>query len=376
LNIISLEHHYLSPLLCLIPDIKLILETSQLGGITHYHRNYQDDAEFADHLISSHGLGELPAMHFSSTKNPNLTSCIGAGYFEYKTPSGIQYIQVHIPVSEHSSCDALICKEYQLQDLIAHINKQNSLYNNKLNHIAVSKPPLLADNMMDDIIKNTIEFLDTGPQYSKYNIRLTRGLIFQGEPGNGKTFACKYINHLASQRGYSVQNIGQVDIEDAYKDGDLLHLLNSNNILFFDDVDLSFLTRSKFRDNNEDSRVACALLSAFDGVHNFSNGVVRIFTTNQKINDIDPAFLRPGRIDQTFTFDKPNKEMRKDFIQNYWDQEILNNIDINNLVRNTEQTSFAELDEIKSLLVRHFVSTGVWDLKCSLNLFKKRISYT
>ena len=61
-------------------------------------------------------------------------------------------------------------------------------------------------------------------------------------------------------------------------------------------------------------KMACSLLTAMDGMSEGGH-LVRIFTTNESVEELDPAFTRPGRIDRCITLDKPDQDLRRQLIQ-------------------------------------------------------------
>ena len=101
---------------------------------------------------------------------------------------------------------------------------------------------------------------------------------------------------------------------------------------------------------------------------------MRIFTTNETIDKMDPAFIRPGRIDRCFNIGRPTPEQRRKLIIERWDKEILeylmqsNNLD--HLINITKDFSFAELEAIKTILVTNkLMKTKKWDLKDAIEDF-------
>ena len=117
--------------------------------------------------------------------------------------------------------------------------------------------------------------------------------------------------------------------------------------------------------------LACALLAAMDGVV-LNDHVVRIFTTNEDVGDIDPAFTRPGRIDVRIPFPKPTEGLRLRLIQ-AWPQEIQDHIDVARLVEHSHDWSFADLEAIRTFLVTHKIVDGAeWDLDWALEQFDAR----
>src|SRR5262249_27430873 len=105
-------------------------------------------------------------------------------------------------------------------------------------------------------------------------------------------------------------------------------------------------------------------LSALDGIE-VNEGVVFIFTTNCALDLIDRAFKRPGRIDLVLEFSPPDAELRRELTER-WHPEIKSAIDLSHAVASTDGFSFAELEELKTLLIMHFMDTQTWDWDAAL----------
>jgi len=293
----------------------------------------------------------------------------GYGCILFQTrKSNLQYVVIN---TEGYDSDRYIVAHIDVvEKLLRYFTSQNELVTMSL---LVDRPPLLRDGFMDDIIKNSIEFIQNHDKFAKYGTRPSRGLIFRGDPGNGKTMTCKWLQVLAKRAGLSVSTINSSTLDYYQKNNMLTNAMNKTNIIFFDDIDITYLTRRK-GNRLSDSHMACSLLSAMDGISDFKCSVVRIFTTNETIFDIDPAFLRPGRIDKVMSFDPPEAELRRRYITDYWHNDIKNGINTELLVKESHNLSFAELEEIKTLLVQDLIHNGTMNLNTALKSFKARQS--
>ena len=74
----------------------------------------------------------------------------------------------------------------------------------------------------------------------------------------------------------------------------------------------------------------------------------------------DPAFKRPGRIDLVLQLDPPAADLRRRLLDR-WHPDIRAGIDLDGAVAATDGWSFAEIDEMKSLLILIYLDTGTWD---------------
>jgi len=108
-----------------------------------------------------------------------------------------------------------------------------------------------------------------------------------------------------------------------------------------------------------------------DGM-NESGHLVRIFTTNEEVKDLDKAFTRPGRIDKFMTIRKPTQDMVRRLIDT-WPKEIQENINIDTAVEMSNGFSFAEVEAIRTFLVGNKVlGDGTWDLDSAFEEFNER----
>lgn len=224
--------------------------------------------------------------------------------------------------------------------------------------------PLLDDALWNNLIDNTIGFFKNARDYKIYGVKTTRGIILSGPPGNGKSMFCDYLIRYFSNHGIDVM---------VYTSGDLVKTIADNRnpfdfrVVFVDDIDIDFFSRKT------NSDMACSLLSCLDGCKKTSSVALRIFSTNESVQNIDSAFLRPGRVDKCFSFENPNTELRKRFI-NTWDQNILNSIDVSEFIKRSEGFSFADMDLVKQVLVSNFLSSGKWDMPVAIREFECRCS--
>jgi len=232
-------------------------------------------------------------------------------------------------------------------------------------------PPVMPAAVLETLRQNTLGYLN--PENLKrirdLGGRPKRGLLLTGPPGNGKTSACRWLLNECLRLGYEHQQVSPDAYQaarrscnpvQAVKD---LFAVNRHGIIFFDDMDIALRDRNTVRETDDQA----VFLSALDGI-DVNEGVVYVFTTNCPLELIDPAFKRPGRVDLVLHFEKPDATLRSDLIKR-WHAEIIAGIDVGTAVAETEGYSFAEVEEVKNLLILRYLDTKTWEWDWAMNQF-------
>ncbi len=173
---------------------------------------------------------------------------------------------------------------------------------------AVDEGPLfLADEMIEDIETQLHSFFEDRGLFERLHLRRRRGLLFVGEPGNGKTLMVRHLVRLA-HRAYGA-SLFSLAIGKHIDEDDLDSLFTSAadrgpSVVVLEDLD-SLLRESQV--------TRAGLLSLLDGVDP-REGVMILATTNNP-EEIDPAFAqRPSRFDRVWRFEPPALELRRRYL--------------------------------------------------------------
>ncbi|HEV3144320.1 MAG TPA: ATP-binding protein [Gemmataceae bacterium] len=226
-----------------------------------------------------------------------------------------------------------------------------------------ASPPVMAEATRDSLWKNSIGYLEREnlSRIKEYGGRPQRGILLTGPPGNGKTMACRWLWQECRRRRWDWRLVSPDGYAGARRAGNAeeavreLFELPKKGIIFFDDLDLALRDREMVRETDDQA----VFLGALDGI-NVKQGVVFIFTTNCSSDLIDRAFKRPGRIDVVLQFDPPDDQQRRELMER-WHADIRAHLDWDRAIAMTAGFSFAELDELKNLLIIHFMDHSVWD---------------
>lgn len=164
---------------------------------------------------------------------------------------------------------------------------------------------ILDDGVKESIVHDVKDFLARQQWYVDRGIPYRRGYLLYGPPGSGKS---SFIQALAGDLDFGVAMInlsemGMTDDKLAY----LLTKLPKRCILLLEDADAAFVNRRQ-RDTDGYSGASVTfsgLLNALDGV---AAGEERIaFLTTNHIDRLDPALIRPGRVDMMLRIGEASK---------------------------------------------------------------------
>lgn len=175
-----------------------------------------------------------------------------------------------------------------------------------------------------------IDFLSNPSKYTKFGVRVPKGVILAGPPGVGKTMIAKAVAGEAKvpffyQSGSSFVQIfvgvGPKRVRELFAQAKK----HAPAIIFIDEIDAVGKARGA---NRSDEREATLnqLLTEMDGFEE-NTGVIVIAATN-KIEMLDEALLRAGRFDRRVFVSLPDIEERKKIAQLYL-KKIPHNVDIN-----------------------------------------------
>lgn len=198
--------------------------------------------------------------------------------------------------------------------------------------------------------KFILDFLKNPKAYEKIGARLPNGVLFYGPPGTGKTLMARAIAGEASVPFYKVNGsdfvelyvgLGARRVRNLYK----IARENAPCIVFIDEVDSIGGARGGFKGSSEDDKTLTALLNELDGF-SAKKGVITIAATN-RLQDLDPALVRPGRFDRHVAVPLPNKEERLEILELYKNGKKLSpSIDIEKLASKTIGFSPSELENL------------------------------
>lgn len=194
-----------------------------------------------------------------------------------------------------------------------------------------------------DTIKDAVELPYLYSElFSKHQLEPPKGILLYGPPGCGKTLIAKAIAHSLAER---IKEKTKRDDVTAYfmnvKGPELLNKYVGETerqirqiferarekaedgmpvIVFFDEMDSLFRTRGSGVSSDIESTIVPQLLAEIDGVETLKNVLVIGASNREEL--IDPAILRPGRLDVKIKIERPDKNSAKDIFKTYLKEEL------------------------------------------------------
>jgi proteasome-associated ATPase len=173
--------------------------------------------------------------------------------------------------------------------------------------------------------------------FREHQLRPPKGILLYGPPGCGKTLIAKAVANslakkIAERRGEEKHtsyflNIKGPELLNKYVGETERHIRlvfqrarekageGTPVIVFFDEMDSIFRTRGSGVSSDVETTIVPQLLSEIDGVEGLENVIV-IGASNRE-DMIDPAILRPGRLDVKIKIERPDAEGAKDIFSKY-----------------------------------------------------------
>jgi len=204
-------------------------------------------------------------------------------------------------------------------------------------------------------IKEAVELPLTHPElYEEIGIKPPKGVILYGVPGTGKTLLAKAVANQTSATFLRV--VGSELIQKYLGDGpklvrELFRVAEelAPSIVFIDEIDAVGTKRYESHSGGEREiqRTMLELLNQLDGFD--SRGDVKVIMATNRIETLDPALIRPGRIDRKIEFPLPDiKTKRKIFSIHTGRMKMNDDVNLEEFVMTKDDLSGADIKAICS----------------------------
>jgi len=202
-------------------------------------------------------------------------------------------------------------------------------------------------------IKESVELPLTHPElYEEMGIKPPKGVILYGPPGTGKTLLAKAVANQTSATFLRV--VGSELIQKYLGDGpklvrELFRVAEEHapSIVFIDEIDAVGTKRydSNSGGEREIQRTMLELLNQLDGFD--SRGDVKVIMATNRIDSLDPALIRPGRIDRKIEFPLPDqKTKRRIFGIHTGRMTLADDVDLEEYILSKDDLSGADIKAI------------------------------
>jgi chaperone BCS1 len=207
------------------------------------------------------------------------------------------------------------------------------VYDDYWNHVVAYSPRLLDSVILkpgekEHLMQDLERFRASRARYRRLGVPYHRGYLLYGPPGTGKT---SLVSALAAKFGMSIYVVNLTEFNDRTLKT-AMNEVPENSLILFEDIDCMKAGNrrtgtsdwSEQKNENKNSKdfaqvngaTLSGLLNVLDGFHAPEN-VVYVMTTN-KVEALDPALLRPGRIDYKLYMGEAAESQRMELYRRFF----------------------------------------------------------
>ncbi len=237
-----------------------------------------------------------------------------------------------------------------------------------------------------EMIRDAVELPYLHPDlFTEHKLRPPKGVLLYGPPGCGKTLIAKAVANSLAKKVAEVTgkpegrsfflNIKGPELLNKYVGETERHIRlvfsrarekaseGTPVIIFFDEMDSLFRTRGSGVSSDVENTIVPQLLSEIDGVEGLEN--VLVIGASNREDMIDPAILRPGRLDVKIKIERPDAESARDIFAKYitadlplHDDDVKENdsnrdATVSAMIQRTVERMYSELQENRFLEVTY-----------------------
>src|SRR5204862_8138372 len=199
-------------------------------------------------------------------------------------------------------------------------------------------------------LTEVVDFLRDPKRFQRLGAKVPKGRLLYGPPGTGKTLLARAVAHASGANFYSASASGFVEMFAGLGAARIRKLFvearkNAPAIVFIDELDAVGTHRSGLGFNREQDQTLNQLLVELDGFAGADKVVV--MGASNRLQDLDPALLRPGRFDRQMLVSPPDLAGRERILEVHTrGMPLAPGVDLQTVARHTAGLAGADLANI------------------------------
>ena len=199
-------------------------------------------------------------------------------------------------------------------------------------------------------LEEVVDFLRDPRRFAALGARVPKGILLYGPPGTGKTLLAKAVAHESGASFYfqsasafveMFAGLGAARIRKLFEEA----RSNPPAIVFIDELDAAGAARTGLGFNREQDQTLNQLLVELDGFE--ARDQIVVMGASNRLQDLDPALLRPGRFDRQVLIGAPDLAGREEILSVHTrGKPLAADVDIKLIARQTAGLTGAELENI------------------------------
>jgi cell division protease FtsH len=201
-------------------------------------------------------------------------------------------------------------------------------------------------------LHEVVDFLRHPERFRRLGARVPKGMLLYGPPGTGKTLLAKAVAHESGAQFFSQSasafvemfaGLGAARIRKLFADA----RKHAPAIIFIDELDAVGAARTGGGFNREQDQTLNQLLVELDGF--VATDQIVVMGASNRIQDLDPALLRPGRFDRQILVGAPDLAGREEILRVHTrGKPLAADVDLANVARQTAGLTGADLANISN----------------------------